>query len=160
MKTDEDDPIEQTIALFGEFMGKVAMSTLAEWMNDTQLTMAQCRVLIALAQERVSTVGKLAERLKVGEPTASHLVDRMVHGGLAERTEDPQDRRRVLVSLSPEGRKLAEQRLQSKKERLRELLRGVSEEDLAALRQGLLAVMGSISEKDYTKVEERHARVN
>ena len=135
------ESVEQTIALFRELMGQVAAPVNPAWMEEAQLTLPQLKTAMILRQEGTWSVGRVAERLKVGEPTASHLIDRLVQSGLAERTEDEKDRRRTLVRLSPPGRKLVEERLQRTEEHLRELFQRISPEDLAALRQGLRAIV-------------------
>ncbi len=49
----------------------------------------------------------LAEAADVAAPTATRMLDGLVGRGLAERTRPPEgDRRRVEISLTPEGRKL------------------------------------------------------
>ncbi|MHB9059136.1 MAG: MarR family winged helix-turn-helix transcriptional regulator, partial [Bacillota bacterium] len=65
--------------------------------------MGQIKGLFALAKSGGATIGRLAERLGVGEPTASLLVDRLVRQGWVVRGEDPEDRRRTIASLSKEG---------------------------------------------------------
>jgi DNA-binding MarR family transcriptional regulator len=50
-------------------------------------------------------VGALAERLLVRQNTAVELVNRLVKEGLAQRSSDPTDRRRVPVALTPLGEK-------------------------------------------------------
>jgi len=48
-------------------------------------------------------VGVLAERLLVRQHSAVELIDRLSRLGLVSRNPDPHDRRRVLISLTPEG---------------------------------------------------------
>jgi DNA-binding MarR family transcriptional regulator len=54
------------------------------------------------------TMGEIAVRAGVPAPTATRLVDRLVADGLAYRRNDPWDRRRVLVYVSPDGHALVE----------------------------------------------------
>lgn len=46
------------------------------------------------------TIGNLAERLLIQHHSAVELVDRLVESGLVVRTQDPADRRRVLLHLT------------------------------------------------------------
>ena len=48
-------------------------------------------------------VGALAERLLIRRHSAVELVDRLERAGLVRRGSDPEDGRRVLVSVTPEG---------------------------------------------------------
>lgn len=54
------------------------------------------------------TMGEIAVRAGVPAPTATRMVDRLVADGLAYRRNDPWDRRRVLVYISPDGHALVE----------------------------------------------------
>ena len=49
------------------------------------------------------SIGDLAERLGVANHSAVGLVERLVERGLVSRGRSPQDRRRVMVELRPEG---------------------------------------------------------
>jgi DNA-binding MarR family transcriptional regulator len=103
------------------------------------LTMGQLKALFVLA-DGASTVGGLAGALGIGKPAASILVDRLFQVELITREEDPCDRRRTLVRLTPRGHELVAQLRQGSEERLRNLLSQLAEGDLAALVQGLQAL--------------------
>jgi DNA-binding MarR family transcriptional regulator len=61
-------------------------------------------MLRGLAQDRDASVSDLADWLQVRHHTAVGLVDRMANRGLIERRTDPLDGRRVLVTLTNQGR--------------------------------------------------------
>ncbi|MGW1072887.1 MarR family winged helix-turn-helix transcriptional regulator [Streptomyces sp. NPDC002537] len=50
------------------------------------------------------TVSEIARRLQVSLPTASELVGGLSRAGIVDRTEDPANRRRILVSLTEKHR--------------------------------------------------------
>ncbi|MBV8472357.1 MAG: MarR family transcriptional regulator [Hyphomicrobiales bacterium] len=58
---------------------------------------------------RALTIGDLAERLRIRHQTAVELVDRLAEGGLAARTPDPNDHRRILVGLTERANDLLAQ---------------------------------------------------
>src|SRR5205807_10147691 len=97
-----NEPLHEVIELFSIFVYKVQRTTATEWWT-LELTMAQLKVLLTLAFEDEATIGKIAETLGIGPPTASHLVDRLVQAGLVERVERSTDRRYTLASLTPQG---------------------------------------------------------
>ncbi len=70
----------------------------------------QQHLLLLLARGHRSApgvnIGELANSLQVRHHSASLLVDRCVKRGLVERREDPTDRRRALVSLTPVGQEI------------------------------------------------------
>src|SRR5436305_13284515 len=51
-------------------------------------------------------IGDIAEAMQVRQSSASLLVDRSVKRGLLERGEDPLDRRRAILSLTPDARRI------------------------------------------------------
>jgi DNA-binding MarR family transcriptional regulator len=68
------------------------------------LTNAQYRALTALEQAPGQNLGELAGRLLCDKANASGLIDRLAAVGLATRTRDPVDARRVVLDLTKEGR--------------------------------------------------------
>jgi DNA-binding MarR family transcriptional regulator len=67
------------------------------------LSIPQLRTLAFLARQPGACLLHLAENLGVSRPTASTLVDRLVRRGLITRTQDPRERRRVVLTLTPPG---------------------------------------------------------
>ena len=65
------------------------------------------RALDILDQEGPMTAGRLAERARLSPGAITALVDRLEERGLARRTRDEEDRRRVLVEVTPELRRRA-----------------------------------------------------
>lgn len=64
-------------------------------------------LLEALRQTEPLTMGQLAQRLHVEVPTVVRMTQRMESAGLLQRETDAQDRRRALISLTPEGHSAA-----------------------------------------------------
>ncbi len=73
------------------------------------VTMSQCMTLELLAREGALSVREMAENLGLDNSTVTRTIDVLARDGLAERRRDEQrDRRQVFVSLTPQGRELAE----------------------------------------------------
>ena len=86
--------------------------------------------------------GGLVDRNQVTSGTMTNRVDRLETRGLVRRRPDPDDRRGVLVRLTPAGRRTVDAALDDLLERERDLLRALpaSERDrLATLLRPLLA---------------------
>jgi DNA-binding MarR family transcriptional regulator len=107
---------------------------------DLEISVAQLKTLFALATEGPATIGQVAEHLDISLPTASHLVERLVQAGLAERLEDPSDRRRALARLTPRAEELTG-RLFGCAHRMHGWLGKLDDADLAALAQGVGALL-------------------
>ncbi|HVV13306.1 MarR family winged helix-turn-helix transcriptional regulator [Amycolatopsis sp.] len=81
---------------------------LAAGLRPLGLTPAQGEALGLLADREPLSLNGLGELLVCESGTSpSRIVDRLVGAGLVLRETDPADRRHVLLSLTPEGRKLA-----------------------------------------------------
>jgi DNA-binding MarR family transcriptional regulator len=68
--------------------------------------------LIVLSLEGPMSVSELADRVGLTVATTSLLVGELSKAGLVDRREDERDRRRTIVSLTEEIRKIAEPRIQ------------------------------------------------
>ena len=121
-------------------MKSLMENSAAEWLQ-LDLTMGQVKALFALRCSGAMPIGGLAERLKVGLPAASIVAEKLVHLELAKRHDDPTDRRRTFVELTPKGEQLLNRLHQGRQEQLRAWLAQMREADFAALVQGLQALM-------------------
>jgi DNA-binding MarR family transcriptional regulator len=108
----------------------------ARWLQ-IDLTLSQLKVMFTLAQAGGASVGEIAQLLGIGNAGASLLVDRLVRLGFAQRTEDPADRRRTIVELSPAGMNLVRELIHGGRDHLHRVLIALPPEDLAALLRGV-----------------------
>jgi DNA-binding MarR family transcriptional regulator len=108
----------------------------SDWM-ELDLTMAQLKTLFTLEYSGPMTIGQTGEKLRISLPTASHLVDRLVQGGYAERAEDPTDRRRTLASTTARGAELVTRLRQGGRDILVEWLNRLDDNALGLLVAGL-----------------------
>jgi len=67
------------------------------------LSPPQLRTLAYLHRSPGSCLFQVAEHLGVTQPTASVIVERLVRRGLATRIANPQERRRIVLELTPTG---------------------------------------------------------
>ena len=88
---------------------------------DLSLGTARVLLEIGLAEGNLA-VGDLAARLRVPLPRVSRLLGELEDRGLIERSRDPQDRRRVTVQASAEGRRSSDALRRSHSDRLGQLL--------------------------------------
>ncbi len=102
------------------------------------LTMSQLRLLFLVSQGEMRPIGELAEEMKVRPATLSGLADRLERQDLILRSQCPEDRRVVQVSLTAEGQRV------------------LSEIQVAAhaYMEALLNRMGKDSVEDFVRVLE------
>jgi DNA-binding MarR family transcriptional regulator len=133
------EPKEEVVLLLREMLHALLRSSIHAWV-DLQLSLPQLRTVFIVAHSQTCSIAQVAQQLGVGEPTASHLVDKLVKANLLKREEDPDDRRKVRVELSPEGDQMVA-KLLGWEDLLSSWLERVPGEDLAQFRHGLTAVM-------------------
>ncbi|WP_084398464.1 MarR family winged helix-turn-helix transcriptional regulator [Henriciella aquimarina] len=75
-------------------------------LSELGLTYPQYLVMLALWETSPRTVGALGEALHLDSGTLTPLLKRMETAGLVTRERDPEDERRVQVSLTEAGRAL------------------------------------------------------
>lgn len=76
---------------------------------------------------------EIADRLKYSRARMSRILESLEQKGYIVRTPDPEDRRRVNVEISEEGRAFAEAEGKKAVSALAQQLRGLGEEDAAEL---------------------------
>ncbi len=75
-------------------------------MLDFGLTGPQLAALQAAAQNETVTAGGIAREIHVGQPTVTGILDRLERRGLVERARGQQDRRKLDVRVTEEGRRV------------------------------------------------------
>jgi DNA-binding MarR family transcriptional regulator len=113
--------------------------SMEPWLH-LDLTAAQIRTLAVLREDKPLTIGRVADFLGITLPTASHLVDKLVRAGFAERSDDPLDRRRAVVRPSARGAALMRGLREINQSYLQACLARMADADVAALLQGMAAL--------------------
>ncbi len=73
-----------------------------------ELSVSQVHVIRLVRKHGTLTMSELAELLGVSPPSASTMVDRLVEKGVLSREHSTEDRRKVVVRISPEAVKKIE----------------------------------------------------
>jgi DNA-binding MarR family transcriptional regulator len=75
-----------------------------ELLSEHGLSYPQYIALMTVGEHGPLTVGRLGELMQLDSGTLSPLLKRMEAAGLVRRARDPEDERRVLVSVTSAGR--------------------------------------------------------
>jgi DNA-binding MarR family transcriptional regulator len=86
-------------------------------------------------------LGQLVKDLGVSKQAAGQLVDTLVVRGYLQRAVDPEDRRKLTVTLTERGRAAAAVQLQAQEKVDAELLARVGATDVSCLRRTLAALI-------------------
>jgi DNA-binding MarR family transcriptional regulator len=112
--------------------------------HDPPLTLAQYLALRAIERDGVGGA-ELARRAGVSGPAVSQLVSALTEGGMLERHEHAEDRRRQALALSSAGRRAFRSAEALVTQRLGSLLAELPEPEADALARALPHVEAAIS---------------
>ena len=97
-------------------------------LTQVDLSLPQYRMLVFLAEGGSAAASALAGKLGVSRPSVTALVDGLVARGLAERTADAIDRRRVAHAVTPAGLAILDRADEVVEARLAELARSIPDD--------------------------------
>lgn len=118
--------------------------------KERGLTLSRGRALLVLGKMPNLTQRELADELDIETPTLVRLLDGMEKQGFIERRNVEGDRRAKQIAMTPYGEQVAEEIASLAKELRRDLLRGVSEADMATA----VRVIRTITESAMTSCRE------
>ncbi|MGQ9708208.1 MAG: MarR family winged helix-turn-helix transcriptional regulator [bacterium] len=95
-----------------------------------EFSFSQMMILLTLLRTYPISMNQLAQTLGLSKANASGLVDRLVKKGVIERFRSEEDRRVVLVQLTPAGAKMAAHLARLNRRGLSRMMRRIPERDL------------------------------
>ena len=105
--------------------------------GQPNFSLSQLRVLYFLNRKPQSSLSEVADYLDVTRPTMSAMIERLVQRGFVQRVDDPQERRRVILTLTHNGTAELEKVYGATLASVAGHLEGLSEEQLHQLMAGL-----------------------
>jgi MarR family 2-MHQ and catechol resistance regulon transcriptional repressor len=115
------------------------------------ISVSQCYSLDALWRSGSLTMGELAAELALEISTMTRVVDHLVEAGLADRQEDPADRRVRRVCITRKGEKLASRIRDELVQEYEQVLRGVPAAHREAVIQAIRQLLSAF------QARQRHA---
>jgi DNA-binding MarR family transcriptional regulator len=111
--------------------GRMMFSQVQMEDSEERTTMMQVRALFFMIDDRLS-VSDLAKKRRVSMQSASTLVQGLVERGWVTRVPDPNDRRRSVLQVTPEGHERAQWAREYMARGLAAFLEGLTPDELAA----------------------------
>lgn len=138
-----DDLVTALLTASRALVGVSAASLAAV---EGTVTLTQFRTLVLLSQHGDTTIVKMAERLGVNPSSAQRQVDKLVRMGMVTRTENPADRRELMVALAPAGRTVVTTVTARRRQALARIVRRMDPTDATHLTDALLAFAAASGE--------------
>ncbi|MGF1699463.1 MarR family transcriptional regulator [Photobacterium makurazakiensis] len=99
---------------------------------DEQLTSIQFATLCTIVDRGPSSLTELVNETDIDQATIRGVVKRLRARELIQRVQDTQDNRKVIITITPEGRELVEKMLPSAKKITEETLKNLNETEKVA----------------------------
>ncbi len=112
--------------------------------------------VLARVYEDDSPYTRLNRELGISKQAVSQLIDTLVMRGYLERSADTEDRRRILLHLTPRGRAAATVSWEAATAVDEELLRRLTADGVASLRAGLAALREIAAESEASHFDHQH----
>ncbi|CDO07197.1 MarR family transcriptional regulator [Mycolicibacterium cosmeticum] len=113
---------------------------------DSPVSLSQLSALATVAKEGPMTPGALAIRERVRPPSMTRVIASLVDLGFIDRTAHPDDRRQVLVSVSPAGVDLIEAERKASREWLQQRLAELTAEQRQTLLEAADLMLAIVDE--------------
>lgn len=120
-------------AEISNLMPNIMRGVELDFFASKAITQTQFLMVAAIHAFRACTMGVLAKNLNVKMPTATGIADRLARGGYVKRFHPPEDRRKVLITLTPEGERFVENFQKVMKIRWAEVLHHLNGGELRSL---------------------------
>jgi DNA-binding MarR family transcriptional regulator len=143
-----DDVLEELTA----WQSRLRMAAFQSWARGT-LSIVHLSVLAALEHHGPLSMTKLAEAMDVSVASVTGIVTRMEKRGVVRRRHAEDDRRVVMVEITSAGANVARVMEKHRNQRLRKLLDGLTDEELASFLFGLRALAAARARLEFEKTE-------
>ena len=135
------DDIRIVTALFDEInnkLSKTSQETLIKIYKN--LTIAEASAIYAIGPDEPKTMKQIAVTLGVAVSTPTRTIDRLLDKGFVNRKVGEKDRRKLLIELTPKGKKLLVDIDKENLEITRKMLKGLSDEEIKTFKKILLKI--------------------
>jgi DNA-binding MarR family transcriptional regulator len=149
------DLTDSIIADYRAFMGQMKCA-MSDRLVRLGISMAQLNIMYTLERNGEMPMSRLADVLNVSLSNATGLIDRMEERGFIERTRVPEDRRIVLVRVTPAGNQVIEENDALSDELLRTVLRRLDADQLPVVARVMTEFRSAIEAATVPPLPDRH----
>jgi DNA-binding MarR family transcriptional regulator len=108
------------------------------------IPVSEAYALTELARHGELRQRDLVELVKLQKSTTSRLVDQLARRGWVERTDPPDDGRGVLLRITEDGQRAADQLAGARQQRMAEILRHIPETERIAVLRSLAVLVEAV----------------
>lgn len=112
------------------------------------LSIPQLRSLAFINRSPGASLCDLADHLGVTSATASATTERLVQRNLVQRSHHPQERRRIVLNLTDEGKYHLQESLDQTRAHIADLLKGLTPEEVSHIESGLALLKNVFEQRE------------
>jgi DNA-binding MarR family transcriptional regulator len=105
--TSDPDTVVNAVLTASRLLVAISARSLAS--VEETLTLPQFRMLVVLASRGATSISRLAAHLGVNPSTALRMIERLTTAGMVRRDTHADDRREVLLTLTPAGQAVVDE---------------------------------------------------
>jgi DNA-binding MarR family transcriptional regulator len=151
-------PKQEPIGLLLASVRKRQRQAVEMRVRDLRLSTQQFWLLVALCERQGASLADILAALPMDQPTASRVVAAVCRRKLVTIQNDPKDRRRRLMRLTPKGREFAERCLTVAAQVRGAIVDRFSPDEIATLRGWLRRIVENLDELDRTSPPDSRTR--
>lgn len=106
---------EQIDAVLVASRALVAVAAQSVASVEDRVTLPQLRVLVMIASRGPQNLASVAAGLGVHASNGTRMCDKLVNAGLLHRSDDPTDRRNLVLELTPSGQQLVDSMIEHRR---------------------------------------------
>jgi DNA-binding MarR family transcriptional regulator len=110
------------------------------------ITVPQLRTLLFVGRNPEVNLSALADHLGIGITGASGLVDRLVKHGLLSRQTDPEERRRIKLTVTAQGRERLDDSVAATREAVAHKLAQLTPDEIATVDEAMLVLRATFGD--------------
>ena len=137
---------EQIDAVLVACRALVAVAAQSVASVEHRVTLPQLRVLVMIASRGPQNLASVAAGLGVHASNGTRMCDKLVNAGLLHRSDDPTDRRNLILELTPSGQQLVDSMIEYRRTAITNVLAKMPAQLRSDLVPALLAFADSAQE--------------
>jgi len=152
-------PQQEPIGLLLASLRRRQRQAVEARVRDLKLSSQQFWLLVALCERQGASLADILAALPMDQPTASRIVAAICRRKLVRIQNDPKDRRRRLMTLTPKGQQFAERCLSVAAQVRQAIVGRFSPDEITTLRGWLRRIVENLDELDRTSPPESRTRM-
>ena len=144
--------MDDALTPYFAILKKASYQLIDQVLHDTRLPgvdlkFSHIKAIATFPEDRGYTIKELADNGMIKLPNMSIMVDDLVRHGFADKRRNTQDRRKVVVTLTPKGRRLRARFIASRQKATENLVANLDiarQEELLASLKSLCAILEEV----------------